>query len=191
MKYVELAQHLHELRAARTGRPVGAGMSVMEVWSSLIESPKTGVTEIRYFEADLPRPFDGLFARLNRTEGPGEVAAIYVRKNLEPHWKEFVAIKEMMHCWAPGKTYDGTPSDAKNLVEALCSKAGRYTPSVAVDMGAILAAAEVILPSFTVERHLKLGHDFSQIAASHGIHPDIAEMICRFDLLHNRKNGEV
>lgn len=191
MKYVELAQHLHEIRASQSGRAIGAAMSMLEVWSALIASPKTGIGEIRYFEASLPRPFDGLFVRLRSEDEAREVAAVYVKRDLPPHWREFVAIKEMMHCWAPGRTYDGTPADAKNLVDALCSKSGRYTPSVVADTSAILAAAEVILPSFTVERHLKLGHDWAQIAASHNLHPDIAEMICRFDILHHRRNGEI
>jgi hypothetical protein len=191
MKYVDLAQHLHELRASQSGRAVGAAMTMVEVWSALIASPTTGIAEVRYFEASLPRPFDGLFVRLRSDDEAREIAAVYVEKSLPNHWREFVAIKEMMHCWSPGLTYDGTPADAKNLVDALCNKAGRYTPSVVADKGAILAAAEVILPSFTVERHLKLGHDWAQIASSHGLHPDVVEMICRFDILHNRRNGEI
>ena len=191
MKYVELAQHLHELRSARSGRSVGAAMSVSEVWVSILESNKTGASEILYYETPLPRPFDGLFARLVSEDESKEIGVVWVHNGLDRHWKEFVAVKEMMHCFTQGASYTGTPSDAKNLVEALCSKTGRYAPSVAADNSAILAAAEVILPHFTVERHLKLGHDTAQIAASHGLHPDVAEMICRFDLLHNRKNGEL
>ena len=191
MKYADLAQHLHELRAARTGRPVGAAMALAEVWESILQSNRTGVAEILYYEAELPRPFDGLFARLVSEDDSREIAAVFVHKGLDPHWKQFVATKEMMHCYTPGKSYTGTPGDAKNLVEALCSKSGRYVQSVAADNSAILAAAEVILPHFTVERHLKIGHDPAQIAAHHGLHPDIAEMICRFDLLQHRKNGEL
>lgn len=191
MKITDLAQHLHELRSARTGRPIGAAMSVMEVWAGVIESPHSGIKEIRYFEANLPRPFDGMFVRLRSQVGSGEIAGIYVHKALPKHWREFVAIKEMMHCWYPGTSYDGTPADARNLVDALVSETSRYTSSVAADRTAIVAAAEVILPSFTVERHIKQGHDHNQIAVSHGLHPDVVEMICTLDMLHSRINGEI
>jgi hypothetical protein len=193
MKFVDLAQHLHELRAARTGRPIGAAMTVFEVWNAAIDCTTNGISEILYFEAELPRPFDGMFFRLNESGGSREKAVIFVDKRLEKHWKQFVAIKEMMHCWSPGKSYVGTADDAKSLVEALSSKtsASRYTQSVAADNSAILAAGEVILPHFTVERYIKQGMDFAQIAFSQGLHPDIAEIICRLDMLHARKSGQL
>lgn len=76
-------------------------------------------------------------------------------------------------------------------MSALCDKRGRYTRSVVADASAILAAAEMILPHFTIERHLKLGHDSAQIAASHNLHPDVSALNCQFDMLHDRKTGEL
>ncbi len=166
-------------------------MRMAEVWQSVLDSPKTPITEIRYYKAALPTPLDGLFARLGKVDGTGEIAAVYVDSELPPHWGEFVAVKEMMHCFTPGKHYTGTPSDASNLVEALCKTSGRYGASVAADNSAILAAAEVILPHYTVERYLKSGMDVAAIAAAQDLHPEVAEMICRFDMLQSRKNGEI
>jgi hypothetical protein len=188
MKFVELSQHLHELRAKRTGRPVGAAMRVNEVWQCAIDSPHSTISEVLYKESPLPRPFDGVFVRLvSEVEGV-EKALILISKDLPKHWREFVATKETMHCWSPGESYV-PPQDVRGLVEAHCAKEARYTPSVIADNDAILAAAEVMLPHYTVERHFGYGHDADQIAASHGMHPDIVREICRMDILHARKNG--
>jgi hypothetical protein len=189
MKYVDLSQHIHELRAEKTGRAIGRGMRVAEVWDAALASPKNDISFLKYFEADLPDPFDGIFVRLQRDGESG--AVVYVRRTLEVHWKEFVAIKELMHCWSPVHTWEGTPSSTKLLVKALTRKDGRYTPNVAADSGAVSAAAEVILPHTTVERHLEQGHDFIQIAMMHGLHEEVVEMICRHDFLHHRKNGSL
>lgn len=189
MKFVDLSQHLHELRYKRSGRTIGAAMSVVEVWNGAIDCPLNGISELRYYESDLPRPFDGLFARMENADGTKAVGVIYVHRDLPRHWKEFVAIKEMMHCWSPGKTYVGTPRDAERLVNALNSKKGRYSAIAASDTGAVLAAAEVILPHHKVEWHIGREHDYMQIAAHHGLHPDVVEMICSFEVLQQRKNG--
>lgn len=191
MKYVDLSQHLHELRFKRTGRAIGAAMSLMEVWNAAIDCHLNGISEIRYYETSLPRPFDGLFVRMVKSDQSSTIGVIYVDKNQPKHWREFAAIKELMHCWSPGKTYVGTPEEAKNLIDALNTQTGRYSSIAASDEGAVHAAAEVMLPHYTVERHLGLGHDYQQIAASHGLHPEVAQMICRFDLLHKRKNGNL
>ncbi len=37
MKFVDLSQHLHELRYKRSGRTIGAAMSVVEVWNGAID----------------------------------------------------------------------------------------------------------------------------------------------------------
>lgn len=190
MKYVDLSQHIHELRAEQTGRAIGRGMSLTEVWTAALASPKTDITAIKYYEANLPEPFDGLFVRLQKDESES-IAAIYVRSSLDQHWKEFVAVKEIMHCWSPNQTWEGTPERVRSLVKALTSKHGRYTPNVAADSGAVHAAAEVILPHRTVERHLAQGHDTGQIALMHGLHPEVVDMICRHDMLHYRKNGSL
>ena len=190
MKYVELSQHIHELRANTTGRAIGRGMRLMEVWQAVLDSSLSDIAQIRYFEADLPDPFDGLFVRL-QGEGDESIAAVYVRRSLEDHWREFVAIKELMNCWSPNHTWEGTPAASRSLVRALTRKDGRYTPNVAADSGAVHAAAEVILPHKTVERHLAQDHDAKHIAFAHGLHEDIVEMICRHDVLQKRKNGSL
>ncbi|WP_028710999.1 hypothetical protein [Paracoccus pantotrophus] len=190
MRFVELAEHLHNLRLEKSGRPAGAAMTVSEVWNGVYASSKTSISELRYYEAELPRPFDGMFVRL-RADDESERALILVHKHLPKHWKEFAAIKEMMHCWSPPQTFVGSPESVKKLVSALCDKKGRYTPSVAADSGAILAAGEVILPHYRVERHIEQGHDAAAIANAHGLHPEVAELICRLDFLHHRKNGSL
>ena len=189
MKYVDLSQHLHELRAAKTGRPIGASMLLSEVWTAALDCPRNGISEIRYFETDLPTPFDGAFFRLRNDSL--EIAAIYVQKDHDLHWREFIAIKELMHCWSPHKTYVGTPQAAKDLVSALTRKNGPYMPNVAEDNGAVLAAAEVILPHSTARWHLDRGHDTKQIAASQNLHIDVVDMICRHDILAARLNGSL
>ena len=189
LKYTDLSQHLHLLRHEATSRPVGAAMRVSEVWSAIVASNMTSIEEIRFFEADLPRPCDGLFARMLNSETGNEVAVIYVHKTLDKHWKEFVAIKEMMHCFTPGAKYINGPKDAAGLVEALASRSPRYTPAVAADDGAILAAAEVMLPHYTVERLTQAGQDLAQVAHHHGLHVDVVQQVCRVDFIHHRKNG--
>lgn len=188
MKYSELSQHIHELRYAATGRAIGRGMSFTEVWSAAIACPKNGVDDIRYYETNLPKPFHGLFARLEHENGK-TIVAIYVHEKLDQHWKEFVATKELMHCWSPGETRVGTLEASKQLVTSLITKQGPYTPNAMADDAAVHAAAEVILPHYTAERHLEQGHDFAQIAFSHGLNQEIVEMICRHDMLQIRKNG--
>lgn len=190
MKYVDLSQHIHELRADKTGRAIGRGMRLTEVWQAALDSSLSDISTIKYFEADLPNPFDGLFVRL-QGEQDESVAVIYVRRSLDEHWREFVAIKELMHCWSPNHTWEGTPAASRLLVKALTRRDGRYTPNVAADSGAVHAAAEVILPHKTVERHLAQGHDAMQIALTHGLHEEIVEMICQHDLLQTRKNGSL
>ncbi len=190
MKFSELSQHIHELRYEASGRAIGRGMRCSEVWSAAIKCPKNGVDAIRYHETKLPEPVHGIFCRLDQEDGT-TIAAIYVQKTLDSHWKEFIAIKELMHCWSPGNTRVGTQKSSRLLVKALTTKQGPYTPNVAADSAAVFAAAEVILPHYTVERHLEMGHDFAEIANQQGLHHDIVEMICRHDVLQRRKNGSL
>jgi hypothetical protein len=159
-------------------------MSHVEVWQCIAESQLTEIKEVLYFDRQLPNRFDGLFVRA------GTTALILTDCRLPKHFKEFVAIKEMMHCWSDPDAYVKTPTEAGALVESLIGK-GRYTASVAADNGAILAAAEVILPHGQVEWHHSVGHDHAQIAVHHNLHPEIVELICRFDVLHARKNGHL
>lgn len=189
MRFSELSQHIHELRYASTKRAIGRGMSFTEVWHAAISCPKNGVDSILYYETDLPKPFHGVFTRLEDNKTGETIVAIYVHKSLEQHWKEFVATKELMHCWSPGETRVGTLETSKQLVTSLTTKQGPYTPNAIADAAAVHAAAEVILPHYTAERHLEQGQDFAQIAFSHGLHQEIVEMICRHDMLQERKNG--
>lgn len=155
--FVELSEHIHALRAAKTGRASGRGMSFYEVWAAAIDCPRNSISEIRFFDKKpLPKPISGLFVRLESNDGRS-FAAVYVDSKLDDHWKEFAAIKELMHCWSPGHTYVGTQQGVRNLVGGMVAEADPYTPDVAADRSAVLAAAEVILPHYTVERHLAQG----------------------------------
>lgn len=191
LKITELAQHLHEIRKRQTGRALGNAMRVSEVWNAITESDKTTISEIRIYLEDLPRPVDGCFLRgVNPTTGE-EVAHVLVHRQLPRHWREFVAIKEMMHCYTPMADYVITPKDAGNLVRGLTSSYARYTPAVAADDIGILAATEVILPHKTIEMLRATGQDEAQIATRHGLHPDVAQQICRTDLIMLRQNGNL
>lgn len=191
MKYTELAEHLHKLREDRSGRPRGAAMRAAEVWTCVHESQLTEISELRWFDVPLPRPVDGVFARLKGADGKMQTGIILTHKHLPKHWKDFAAIKEMMHCWSPPGSYVAAPADADALLEGLISSTERYSASVAADKKAILAAAEVILPHYKVDWHIGCGHDHDQIAAHHGLHPEVVRLICRFDVLQDRRNGDM
>lgn len=192
MKITELAQHLHQLRHNKSGRAVGNGMNVSEVWECILLSNKTSIDRIDVHIEDLPSPIDGSFARIVLSGGSEEeIAAVYVNKDLPKHWRDFVIIKEMMHCFTPMEGYSSTPDDAKMLLNALVKRGGRYTLNVAADDAGILAAAEVILPHKTVEALQAVDQDADQIATRHGLHPDIVREICRVDIMHYRKNGSI
>ncbi|WP_370213442.1 hypothetical protein [Roseovarius sp.] len=190
MKFSELAQHIHELRYEASGRAIGRGMRYGEVLGAALNCPKNGVDKVFYYETKLPEPMHGVFSRLDHESGE-TWAAIYVQRHLDEHWREFVAIKELMHCWSPGTTRVATEQASRQLVEALTTKQGRYTPNVAADSAAVFAAAEVILPHYTVERHLAENLDTAEIAHRHGLHVDIVEMICRHEVLQARKRGSM
>ena len=166
-------------------------MRASEVWEAILESDKTSIDRIDVHIESLPRPIDGMFARLVLPEGvnSGEVAAVYVHKELPSHWREFIIIKEMMHCFTPMQGYCSTPADAAQLLRALVQRGGKYTLNVAADDAGILAAAEVILPHKTVESHIAQELDTDEIAHRHGLHPEIVDEICRVDIMYHRKNG--
>jgi len=196
LKITDLAQHLHQLRHNRSGRAVGSGMHVSEVWTAILESENTSIDQIDVHIRALPRPVDGFFARLvipGRPElhdaAETEVAAVYVHDVLPQHWRDFIIVKEMMHCFTPMDGYCSTPEDAKLLLQALVKKGGRYTLNVAADNAGIIAAAEVILPHKTVESHFAQGLSMEEIAHRHGLHVEIVSEICRVDIMHLRKNG--
>lgn len=188
--FVELSEHIHELRAARTGRSPGFAMRYGEVWQSALDCPKNGISEIFLYEdIEIPKPFSGMFVRLvtdNTNHG-----LVFVDRNLDEHWREFAIVKELMHCWSPGHTFVGTPAAVKDLVAAHVAAATPYPASLASDNKAILAAAEVILPSYSAERYLGLGKDFAQIAFECGLDETLVSFICRHDMLQARKNGHL
>lgn len=190
--FVKLSEHIHELRALKTGRPSGRGMSFSEIWSAAIDCPRNSISEIRFFDKfPLPAPMSGIFVRLDDPNDDLQKAAVYVDSDLEKHWQEFAAIKELMHCWSPGHTYVGTPEASENLVAALVAKADHFSPDVAADKSAVLAATEVILPHYTAERHISQGQSFEQIAFAHNLNVNVVKMICRHDILHARKHGSL
>lgn len=186
--FVTLSEHIHELRAAASGRPPGNAMRFSEVWQAAIDCPRNGISGVRYFdEQSLPEPFSGIFVRLSGYDS--NLAAVYVDRDLGEPWKEFASIKEMMHCWSPGHTYVGTSGEAKDLVGAHVAPATPFPSSVNSDNKAILAAAEVILPHYTAERYITQGKDFAQIAFECGLDPVIVRFICSPEILRQRKQG--
>jgi hypothetical protein len=191
MKHTDLADHIHNLRLKRSGRPVGSAMRVMEVWNAAEECELNGISKIYLKLTELPRPFDGLFVRQRHLSTGVSIATVYIDNRLPKHWQEFVAIKEMMHCWSPESTYVGSPAEVKSLVEAMSSKKMRYSQSVAADNNAIIAAAEVILPHYRVEEMVAQGLDYREIAHRQGLHQDVAELICSIEILSLRKNGSL
>lgn len=198
MKFTDLSKHLRQLREDRTGRPPTAAMRVMEIWQAALDCQTNGISRILYNEARLPSPLLGSFFRL-RQAGQGDIADIYVHKpfpgsnkrRLDPHWKEFVIIKELMHCWSPEKTYVGTPAAAADLLSDLNTPSGPFSMVAKSDHVALLAAAEVILPGAQVRRALHQGKDSTQIGAEHGLHPAVAAYICRHDIIEERIRGSL
>ena len=195
MKFVDLSEHL---RSLRPGRSHSAAMRVMEVWQAAIKCPKNGIGEIFYNETRLPSPFLGLFSRW-KIAGGQDIAEIFVHKphpsshkrRLEPHWKELVIIKELMHCWSPKASFVGTPSTAETLVNTLTAPLGPFVGMGKSDYGALLAAAEVILPCSLVRAAMDKGKEPAQIAHEHGLHPEIMAFICRHDTLDMMAKGSL
>jgi hypothetical protein len=167
-------------------------MVVSEVWDCVLSSDKTSIDRIDVHITDLPKPVDGMFARVATPGLPEqEIAAVFVNISLPVHWRDFIIIKEMMHCFTPMTGYCSTPKDAKGVLNVLVQRGGRYTLNVAADDAGILAAAEVILPHKIIESLLAVGQDTDQIATRHGLHPEIVKEICRVDIMHYRKNGTI
>lgn len=189
MRFIELSEYLHQLRFEQSGRGIGYRMTAMEIWTLAQNCKKNGITKVFVKEACLPPSFDGTFARMTSEAGDGDICYIFINEELDNHWKEFVIAKELMHCWSPGKTYIGEPDKAANLVEALTARSGKYTAAVAADAGAIVAAAEVILPHYTLERDFARELPLEEIASRHNLHPDVAKTICSIDLMNMRKSG--
>jgi len=169
----------------------------MEVWDAAIACPNNGITQIYYSETKLPAPGLGFFARMIRN-GEGDTAEIFThrphpssqKRRLSQHWKEFVIIKELMHCWSPRLTYVGDPSAAADLLTDLntLSPVGAVAIS---DLGALLAAAEVIMPCWLIKEMIAKGKTVPQIAAEQGLHPDVMAAICRHDLMEQRLTGSL
>lgn len=197
MKFVQLGQHLRRLRQEQTGRGPFSAMRVMEVWDAAIRCPDNGISRIFYNETRLPAPLLGFFARLRNDELGENIADIYVhrphphsnKRRLEPHWKEFVIVKELMHCWSPAGTYVGTPEKAAELLTTLNTPSGPFGAMAVADYMALLAAAEVIMPCAMIRHELKLGKEINQIAHEQGLHPEIMAYICRHDIMDQRLDG--
>ena len=197
MKFVDLSRHLRQLRSDRTGRLASSAMNAIEVWQGALECPQNGIGQIYYNDANLPAPLLGFFARMR---GPlGDVADIYVHKphgksnkrRLARHWKEFVIIKELMHCWSPTRTYNGTANVAADLLSDLNTPSGPFGVTAQADYVAILAAAEVILPGAPVKKAIAQGKEIAQIAVEHALHPELVAYICRHDILEARMHGSL
>ena len=62
---------------------------------------------------------------------------------------------------------------------------------ISSDAQAVFAAAEVLLPHYTVERLMQAGQSLAQVAHHHGLHVDVVQQVCRLDLVHHRKNGSL
>ena len=197
MTFVELSKYLRQMRANRSGRPFSAAMRAMEVWQCAIECESNGVAEIIYSEVRLPRPFDGVFSRHRPIGGGGDLVEIFVHrpnskaKQIPSHWKEFIVIKELMHCWSPASTFQGTPAAVSDLVNDLNTPASRYGTGAAADQSAIFAASEVILDHETVERSLAEKVSLDEIAVRHGLHPEIVNFICQHHFMAERKSGRL
>lgn len=192
MKFVDLSQHLRELRFRRSGREMHSAMTAIEVWKGALECQHNGIGQIVLKETALPRPFDGMFARMkSRGEPALDLGVVFLGESVPTHWVEFVVIKELMHCWSPKNTFVGDPDEVAQLVTALNMRSTRYTANVASDLLAIQAAAEVILPHYVVDRALSTGVEIIELGHRHGLHPEVAELICRHDILSLRRNGSL
>ncbi|MCE2747366.1 MAG: hypothetical protein LW715_00875 [Rhodobacter sp.] len=199
MKFVELGKHLRKLRHEATGRSPLAAMSAMEVWQAAIRCPDNGISTIYYNETRLPAPLLGTFVRLRGPQKGADIAYIYVhrphhqspKRRLAPHWKEFVIIKELMHCWSPEATYTDTSAKAAELLTTLNTPSGPFGAMAVADYMALLAAAEVIMPCDLIQEKLAAGKDANQLAHEQGLHPEVMAYICRHDILGQRVNGSL
>ena len=168
---------------------MNAAMRVQEIWSAVEESTLTSIGKIFLSIENLERPVDGMFVRLaNLGDGP-DMAHIFIHRELPAHWREFVAVKEIMHCFTPPEKFASTPLAVSQLFDELSDVDMPYTPRIAADDDGILAAAEMILPHNIVESMIAAGMEMEQIAIHHGLHPDVVKFICRLDIIHARKNG--
>lgn len=198
MKFVELSSHLRKLRQDKTGRAPSAAMRVMEVWQAAIACQVNGISDIFYNETKLPAPLLGFFSRMRNADGR-EVADIFVhrphpsstKRRLAPHWKEFVIIKELMHCWSPSSTYVGSPDAAAELINTLNTPSGPFGAMAASDYMALLAAAEVIMPCSQIKAAMEKGKDSDQLAHEQGVHTEIMGYICRHDIMEQRLDGSL
>lgn len=189
MKFSHVSEQLRKQRAAKSGRSMNAAMRVQEIWNEVEETSLSPIGKIFLSIERLERPIDGMFVRLvNLADGPDR-AHIFVHAELPDHWQEFVAVKEIMHCFTPPEKFASTPLAVSQLFDELSNDDMPYSPRIAADDDGILAAAEMILPHNVVEPMIAEGMDHDQIAVHHGLHPDVVKFICRMDIIHMRKNG--
>lgn len=191
MKFTDLSLHIHTLRQTKSGRRIGSAMRLPEVANAAVQSDLNNITKVFYRFIDLDDKLMGTFCRLNHTSSGEHYGVVFVNKRMPSHWQEFVAIKETMHCWSPDASYVSGAQNVASLLSAHIGKVGSYsiTPIIAADVGAIAAAAEVMLPTASVTGVLTGKIDFAELAHRHGLHVDIVTEICKFDMILARQNG--
>lgn len=140
----------------------------------------------------LPPSFEGLFLRFRKSGE--EKVIIATSQNLSHARQEFVISKELMHCWSPANSRVNSPDRAKKLAEAL-SLSSPVSPAtfkdVQADQAAIMAAAEVILPHYVLEKEIAENIPLEETASRHNIDIEIAKIICPHYTLNARKNGHL
>lgn len=194
MKYTALSEHLHQLREklTRGAKPPGYRMSAMDIWLCALKSDLNNISDIRVLIDILPPGFEGLFVRFR--ENDKEKVIIATGQNLSHARQEFVISKELMHCWSPPNSRVNSPDRAKALAEALSLSSpisAATFKDVQADRAAIMAAAEVILPHYILEKAIAEGISLDEIASRHNIDIEIAKEICPHYTLNARKNGHL
>lgn len=194
MKFTDLSDHLHELREQRTKGALSRGrmMPVMDIWQGALDSPLTTVNDIRLKIGALPLGFEAGFVRFKH--GDKDCVIIATGEGLSRARMSFVVAKELMHCWSPKSTYVANPESAGKLAQALC-----YTTTVDQDTlklvhsdkAAFMAAAEVILPHYTLAKDFALGIPIEEIASRHSLSIEIAREICAPQTMNIRKSGSL
>ncbi|MFT8471389.1 hypothetical protein [Acetobacter persici] len=192
MKFTDLSEHLHELRATRTNNAMVKGrmMSAMDIWQGALDSDRNNVKDIRVLIDTLPPGFEGIFLRYSQKNEEKVIIATGI--GLSHPRQRFVIAKELMHCWSPKDSYVGDPKIASDLALALTYKTtidASMLKIVQADRAAITAAAEVILPHYVIEKEIREGISLEETASRHNLDMEIAREICPHYTLAARKNG--
>lgn len=194
MKFTELSEHLHSLRArlTRGAKQPGYRMSAMDIWLCALKSDLNKISDIRVLIDTLPPGFEGLFLRLR--EGSEEKVIIATGKHLSHARQEYVISKELMHCWSSSDSWVNNPERARKLAEGL-SLSAPISPEtfkdVKSDRDANNAAAEVILPHYVIEKEIAEQIPLEETASRHNLDIEIAKIICPHYTLKARKQGSL